>query len=92
MTRTVADMAWQDDAACRGADPEIFFPDNSDHRKIVKALLWCNGCPVREACLQFALDTEGSLGHSSRSGIYGGHTAEQRYAKYRHSRGKPVNR
>ena len=48
-----ADGSWEDQAACRGADVEIFFSvEESDQQR---ALEYCNACPVREACLSTAI-------------------------------------
>lgn len=50
---------WRHRAACRSVDPEIFFPAAVQGREfeqqvgIAKAV--CVGCPVREACLTWAL-------------------------------------
>lgn len=58
-------------AACMSADPEIFFdPDTVD-----AAVAYCDTCPVRAACLDWAL----SYGSSKDlDGIFGGLTPEQR--------------
>jgi WhiB family redox-sensing transcriptional regulator len=50
-------VGWMRDAACRGADPAIFF-DEGDWRfwyPSREALALCRSCPVRVACLDFAL-------------------------------------
>ena len=48
---------WRDRAACRGEDPELFFPagDGSGVTATRKARAICAGCPVKDQCLQFAL-------------------------------------
>lgn len=59
-------------AACHGLDPDLFFPEYSwliDER-VVGA---CRSCPVRELCLQWALD-------HFEQGVWGGLTEEQRNA------------
>lgn len=43
--------AWMRDAACVGMDPELFFPDN---QPVDEVLAVCAGCPVRDACREFA--------------------------------------
>lgn len=56
-------MSWQTRAACRDADPELFFPPSDDdtsvivarHRMAVAPI--CQGCPVATECLRSALDT-----------------------------------
>ena len=45
------------DASCKGIDTELFFPDKfSDQIKTIHAM--CAECPVREACLTYALHVE----------------------------------
>ena len=66
---------WWDSAACRTADPDIFFPVSSSgpgHDEADQAKAVCAGCRVRRQCLQFALAT-----HQSH-GIWGGTTEEER--------------
>ncbi len=48
---------WMDFAACRTADPNLFFPEKEDDLSIVaKASVgYCADCPVREPCLEYAL-------------------------------------
>lgn len=70
---------WRARAACRDADPEIFFPagdpaDPFDDRNL-DALDYCAACPVRIECLREALVR-------IPYGIAGGMTAPQR-AQYR---------
>lgn len=64
-------MNWDDEAGCRGIDPDVFFPDRpSDPALAAKAI--CRGCPVRTQCLEFALATR--LDH----GVWGGLTELER--------------
>jgi WhiB family transcriptional regulator, redox-sensing transcriptional regulator len=65
-------MNWDADAACRSAEPEVFFPETTSSRAIAAAKLVCNGCPVRAKCLEFALETR--LDH----GVWGGLTENER--------------
>ncbi|TWP36787.1 WhiB family transcriptional regulator [Leekyejoonella antrihumi] len=66
---------WQEQAACRHENPELFFPisssgpaeDQTAHAKSI-----CAQCPVREICLQVA------LGYAEDEGIWGGMTAQER--------------
>jgi WhiB family redox-sensing transcriptional regulator len=57
-----ADDGWRDDAACRSADPDIFFPEPSDHVSAAKAVAVCAACPVSDACLRDALETGDEYG------------------------------
>jgi WhiB family redox-sensing transcriptional regulator len=54
---------WHRSAACRGADPELFFPVRGV--KPVEALAYCEGCSVRPQCLASAFEVawdDGSVG------------------------------
>lgn len=56
---------WRESAACRQAeDKSIFFPERGD--SVGPARMWCNGCPVRQECLDYALEM------NERHGIWGG--------------------
>lgn len=57
-------------ALCTVADAERFFPGPCDPARDAKAL--CTACPVRQACLQWALD------HDEPHGIWGGFSAVER--------------
>ena len=56
-------MGWQTRAACRDADPELFFPACDDDTSVLVARARvaiapiCGGCPVATECLRWALDT-----------------------------------
>lgn len=55
---------WRQDAACRDLDTAIFFPESDGGVEAAKAV--CATCPVREACLEFALVTR------QDDGVWGG--------------------
>lgn len=67
---------WHHRAACRGADPELFFPVGSTGSaalaQIAEAKKICTRCPVRRACLVFAMTTR------QEYGIWGGLTEGER--------------
>jgi WhiB family transcriptional regulator, redox-sensing transcriptional regulator len=75
---------WRSRAACRGDDPELFFPIGSSGRaaleQIAAAKAICIRCPVREACLRFALDT------GQDYGVWGGLTEDERRTPRRRER------
>ena len=74
---------WQDEAACRDADPELFFPDGdirSARAQVKTAKLICRGCPVSAACLNWALAS------GQQAGIWGGLTEDERHRL--HNRGR----
>lgn len=76
----VNDTRWRPDAKCRDSDPELFYTDSEKARKYAKAI--CAGCPVREACLGYAMALEAAISGAAgrRHGIWGGLTANERWA------------
>jgi WhiB family redox-sensing transcriptional regulator len=66
---------WLGNAACRDADPELFFPVSdvkAARTQVAAARKVCRRCPVRGTCLSWALDNE------QEAGIWGGLTEEER--------------
>jgi WhiB family redox-sensing transcriptional regulator len=63
-------LTWRQHAACRGLDPEIFYPATDEEADVAKAI--CNVCAIRQACLEHA------LGSRERDGIWGGATEKER--------------
>lgn len=59
---------WQDRAACRGEDPELFFQE--DCVELAKAI--CARCPVIVQCRDF--------GRRSTAGVWGGESKDQKGA------------
>ena len=45
---------WHRQAACRGAGPDLFFPERGE--KPVQGLAYCEDCSVRPQCLASALE------------------------------------
>ena len=73
--------SWRDSAACRHADTELFFPIGKAGAALAEtrqAKLVCAGCPVRRACLAFALAT------GQDYGIWGGYDEDERRRLRRH--------
>lgn len=69
------DCGWRHEAICRESDPGLFFPAGSTGQaleEIAAAKAVCQVCPVREQCLQFALQT------NQESGIWGGTSEDER--------------
>lgn len=72
-----ADLEWQDDAACNAYDNVLFFGEEGEseidkqaregHAKSI-----CQRCPVREPCLEFAMET------NQKYGIWGGMNDKER--------------
>lgn len=63
-------MSWRQRGACRGLDPDVFFPVTDDEADEAKAV--CGTCPVREPCLEHALASR------EAEGVWGGATARER--------------
>jgi WhiB family redox-sensing transcriptional regulator len=71
---------WRSAAACRSADPELFFPISYSGKaleQVAEAKAICAACPVRRECLAFALRPQ------QPHGIWGGMTEEERAARRR---------
>jgi WhiB family transcriptional regulator, redox-sensing transcriptional regulator len=69
---------WRSAAACTAADPDLFFPLSASGKsleQVRQAKAICAGCPVRRACLAFALRT------GQVHGIWGGLTEAERYRR-----------
>ena len=64
------DMSWQDFANCRGADPDLFFPERGASTRTAKGI--CRECTVREECLNYALET------NQEAGVWGGYAEDER--------------
>lgn len=65
---------WYARAACRRADPELFFPLGRNADRLYEARRYCAVCPVRAECLRLALDTQ----DDEPVGISGGLTEQER--------------
>ena len=75
VTQISAVRDWRTLAACRDTAPDLFFPVGSTGlavEQIEAAKAVCDQCPVKEPCLQFALET------NQDSGIWGGTSEEER--------------
>jgi WhiB family redox-sensing transcriptional regulator len=64
------DLAWQDFANCRGADPDLFFPERGASTRTAKQI--CRECSVRAECLEFAIVS------SEKFGIWGAMSERER--------------
>lgn len=67
--------SWQEDGACRGVEPEIFFPISEDDAWRAKEI--CGVCDVKARCLVFALQNR------ERYGVWGGVTEKERIDLHR---------
>lgn len=84
-----AATGWRARAACRGTDPDLFFPVRPGGRgggparlAHEHAISICRRCPVTHDCLAYALDTD------ERHGVWGGTTPQDRAALRRLTRRK----
>jgi WhiB family transcriptional regulator, redox-sensing transcriptional regulator len=66
----ITDDQWQERALCAQTDPEAFFPEKGGSTREAKRI--CQGCEVRDACLEYA------LAHDERFGIWGGLSERER--------------
>jgi WhiB family redox-sensing transcriptional regulator len=63
-------LSWRQRAACRGVDPDIFYPVSDEEAEEAKAI--CAECAVRQPCLEYA------LANRERDGVWGGATERER--------------
>ena len=66
----MTNLSWRKKAACRGLDPEIFYPPSEEDAVAAKSV--CGACAVRMPCLDFALTNR------EHDGIWGGATEKER--------------
>lgn len=74
---------WQHRAACRGEEPELFFPIGSTgpaKLQAEEAKRVCRSCDVREQCLAWALE------YGQDHGVWGGMGEEERRELKKRSR------
>jgi WhiB family transcriptional regulator, redox-sensing transcriptional regulator len=79
-TGPVTHGQWRSAAACRSADPDLFFPISDSGpalEQAAEAKAICAACRVRRECLVFALRT------GQVHGIWGGATEDERAAARR---------
>ena len=64
------DLSWRSRGACKGLDPDIFYPPAEDDAAAAKVV--CGECAVRHACLEYALNKR------EHEGVWGGATEKER--------------
>lgn len=73
-----SDPYWRPDAACRDEDPDLFFPAAGNSAAVKaqeeRARAVCRRCPVRRACLGWAVATR------QEHGVWGGLATAERDA------------
>jgi WhiB family redox-sensing transcriptional regulator len=68
-------MTWREDAACRDADPDLFFPIGTTGNalsQLDEAKRICCRCSAQLQCLAWALE------NGVTDGVWGGATADER--------------
>jgi WhiB family redox-sensing transcriptional regulator len=76
MVMLITETHWRSVAACRSADPDLFFPVSSSGRaqeQVSEAKTICARCQVWRQCLAFALRTH------QPHGVWGGLSEQERY-------------
>ncbi|AWL36853.1 MULTISPECIES: WhiB family transcriptional regulator [Streptomyces] len=74
---------WRTHAACRDEDPDLFFPIGTTGPALVQteeAKAICRSCPVRQQCLDWALE------NNQDTGVWGGLGETERRTLKRRSR------
>ncbi len=83
-----AEHDWRRDAACTSHHPELFFPIGTAGPALAQqeqARQICRGCPVRLACLEWAINV------GADHGIWGGLSEQERQSLRRRRRsGRPT--
>jgi WhiB family redox-sensing transcriptional regulator len=80
--------SWRRLAACRSANPELFFPAAASGRsreQTGRAKAVCAICGVRRQCLQYALAAD------EEYGVWGGMTEEERRRAARRARARAAS-
>ena len=66
----IEQLPWASEAKCLNADPDVFFPEKGGSTREAKRI--CGECPVRDECLEYALEED------ERFGIWGGMSERER--------------
>lgn len=80
---------WRAASACLNADPDLFFPiavGTAVSKQVSRALRICEGCLVKQQCLDFAVRS------GEKDGIWGGTTPEERIRARRARSRRPARR
>ena len=64
------ELLWRSKGACKGLNADVFFPATDDPGLEAKAV--CSQCPVRQPCLEYALNKR------EHEGVWGGATEKER--------------
>jgi WhiB family redox-sensing transcriptional regulator len=69
---------WIDKGLCRGADPDLFYPERGESTREAKSV--CAICPVKRECLEYGVS------NVEKFGIWGGASERERRAIRRRRR------
>lgn len=69
---------WENQPACAGVDPEIFFPTKSTQKCSKPAVAICEGCPAIQECYKEICQAEAGKSPQCVYGIYAGMTEQYR--------------
>jgi WhiB family redox-sensing transcriptional regulator len=61
---------WRHQAACKGMNPDVFFPTGGGRGSLDVARAICAGCPVSTQCFE--------AGRTEHTGMWGGTSVDQR--------------
>ncbi|GAA2494074.1 WhiB family transcriptional regulator [Streptomyces gobitricini] len=79
---------WRQQAVCRDEDPDLFFPIGNTGPAVLQAedaKAVCRRCPVREPCLEWALES------GQEAGVWGATTEDERRALKRRRAARRVS-
>lgn len=65
-------LGWQKFGACRNSDEDQFYPERGSRARVREAKATCATCPVKDACLSWAMAT------NEQHGVWGGLTRRER--------------
>ena len=71
---------WRSFAVCSQTDPELFFPEKGGDPWVAKRI--CFTCPVKQECLQYAVD-------NNEIGVWGGTSTAERQRPTHTAKAKP---
>ena len=69
---------WENQPACAGVDPEIFFPTKSTQKWSKAAVAICENCPALQECYRETCQAEAGKSPQYVWGIYAGMTEQYR--------------
>lgn len=71
------DVAWMEDANCKGIDVDVFFPPHGNGTHVLASRI-CGECLVRSECLEYALVVQPGMNRMLDFGFWGGRNTVER--------------